>query len=166
MHSPEKTGKVCALRGSFFWCRRGHKKITPRVGCAEGDPNWYRVPNTASQDDSIKIPPQSPRKQPPNAPAEADGTTRTPDPVACPRCGVVDRPLLSPGTGPHACKATCAHCGRFLRWISLLAPAERMAHRLKARMEAMQTLGKQTCKIPGWTLKLARTRELSMLFAL
>jgi hypothetical protein len=27
-------------------------------------------------------------------------------------------------------------------------------------------LGKQTCKIPGWTLKLARTRELSMLFAL
>ena len=35
------------------------------------------------------------------------------------------------------------------------------------RLSAMRlTLGKQTCKIPGWTLKLARTRELSMLFAL
>jgi hypothetical protein len=32
--------------------------------------------------------------------------------------------------------------------------------------KAKGTLGKQTCKIPGWTLKLARTRELSMLFAL
>ena len=63
-----------------------------------------------------------------------------PDPEAalCPRCGISDRPTLSPGSGPHACKASCAHCGRFLRWISLLAPAERMAHRLKARLKAMQ----------------------------
>jgi hypothetical protein len=34
------------------------------------------------------------------------------------------------------------------------------------RFLAVQTLGKQTCKIPGWTLKRARTRDLSRLFAL
>jgi hypothetical protein len=58
--------------------------------------------------------------------------------VPCPRCGAIDRPILTVGTGPHACKAACAHCGRFLRWISLLAPAERMAHRTLARLKAMQ----------------------------
>ena len=59
-------------------------------------------------------------------------------PEPCPRCGAIDRPLLSPGTGPHSCKATCAHCGRFLKWISLHAPAERMAHRRQARLKAMR----------------------------
>jgi hypothetical protein len=48
------------------------------------------------------------------------------DSTACPRCGVIDQPLLSVGTGPHRCKASCAHCGRFLRWISTLAPSERI----------------------------------------
>ena len=63
-----------------------------------------------------------------------------PDPMAeaCPRCGVIDRPLLSPGTGPHACRASCQHCGRFIKWISLLAPTERMARKMKARLEAMR----------------------------
>ena len=65
------------------------------------------------------------------------GTT-DPEAAICPRCAVVDRPLLSPGTGPHSCKATCAHCGRFLKWISLLAPSERMARRLAAQRKAMQ----------------------------
>jgi hypothetical protein len=55
----------------------------------------------------------------------------------CHRCGTIDRPTLSPGTGPHACKASCAHCGRFIRWVSLLAPAERHARRVRARMQAM-----------------------------
>ena len=75
----------------------------------------------------------------PDVPSEA----QTPLPqdqhaVPCRRCGVVDRPTLSPGTGPHACKASCAHCGRFLKWISLHAPSERLAHRLQARLRAMQ----------------------------
>jgi phage FluMu protein Com len=57
---------------------------------------------------------------------------------SCPRCGVIDVPTLSPGTPPHACKASCAHCGKFLRWVSVLAPAERMARRMKERLRAMQ----------------------------
>ena len=64
-----------------------------------------------------------------------------PDPaqaVPCPRCGVIDRPTLSAGTGPHAIKASCSSCGRFLRWVSILAPAERLAHRRQARLSAMQ----------------------------
>ena len=59
---------------------------------------------------------------------------------ACPRCGAIDVPLLSPGTGPHACQASCQHCGRHLRWVSLLAPAERQARRMQGRMQAMQKL--------------------------
>jgi hypothetical protein len=60
--------------------------------------------------------------------------------LPCPRCGAVDIPMLSPGTGMHAIKATCSSCGRFLRWVSVLAPAERMARRLKNRLAAMQKL--------------------------
>src|SRR5262245_51051374 len=59
-------------------------------------------------------------------------------PGACPRCGVIDRPTLTQGTGPHAIRASCGHCGRFLRWISVLPPAERLARRLHARLQAMQ----------------------------
>ena len=55
----------------------------------------------------------------------------------CPRCGATCRPTLLPGTGPHRCKAVCSACGRFLRWISLLAPSERMVRRVKARLVAM-----------------------------
>ena len=56
----------------------------------------------------------------------------------CPRCGVIDRPTLSPGTGPHAIRASCAHCGRFIRWVSVLSPTERVLHRAKMRLQAMQ----------------------------
>jgi hypothetical protein len=56
----------------------------------------------------------------------------SPEAAPCPHCGVIDRPTLSPGKGPHAVKASCGHCGRFLRWVSLLAPAERVARKLKA----------------------------------
>jgi hypothetical protein len=63
-----------------------------------------------------------------------------PDPMAevCRWCGAIDRPLLSPGTGPHSIKASCQHCGRFLRWISVLSPSERMVRKVKARLAAMQ----------------------------
>ena len=62
-----------------------------------------------------------------------------PDPEAapCPRCGMIDRPTLTAGTGPHACKASCAHCGRFIKWISPRAPAERHAHQREAIRMAM-----------------------------
>jgi hypothetical protein len=75
--------------------------------------------------------------------AHRDGHTMSaPDPMAevCPRCGAIDRALLSPGTGPHACRASCQHCGRFIKWISLLAPSERLARKAKARLQAMQHL--------------------------
>ena len=84
------------------------------------------------------IPPNAPHKQAPSSPTATTRTTQPPAPETCPRCGVEDKPLLSAGSGPHACKASCAHCGRFLRWVSLLAPSERMAHRLKARLDAMR----------------------------
>ena len=57
---------------------------------------------------------------------------------ACPRCGSIDQPTLVPGTGPHSIRAECGHCGRFFRWMSLLAPTERMARKAKARLTAMQ----------------------------
>jgi hypothetical protein len=56
---------------------------------------------------------------------------------ACPHCGTIDRPLLTPGSGPHAVRASCQHCGHFLRWISLIAPAERLARKMQRRMAAM-----------------------------
>ena len=59
---------------------------------------------------------------------------------ACRYCGVIDAPLLSPGTGPHAMRASCGSCGRHWRWVSLLAPAERRARRTRARLAAMQQL--------------------------
>lgn len=84
--------------------------------------------------------------QPPSAPTETGGTTLCPDPAAapgpapetCPGCGATSRPTLLAGVGPHACKAVCSACGRFLRWVSLLAPSERLARKMKARLTAMQ----------------------------
>ena len=86
------------------------------------------------------------------APGEAS-TTRASTAEACPRCGTVDVPLLSPGTGPHAYQASCQHCFRHLRWVSLLAPAERQARRIKGRMQAM-------AKRPATAPQLAYLRAL------
>jgi len=61
------------------------------------------------------------------------------DPLACPRCGVIDTPTLGPGNGPHAFRALCRCCGAFLRWLSTRSPAERQARRRQARQEAMTT---------------------------
>jgi hypothetical protein len=74
---------------------------------------------------------------------------QAPEPGAepCPRCGTIDKPTLLPGTGPHAIKAVCAPCGRHLRWVSLLAPAERMARKMKARMAAMQQLAPSAAQL-------------------
>ena len=56
---------------------------------------------------------------------------------ACPRCGAIDPPAMGPGSGPHTASARCAHCGRFLQWLSTLPPAERQARRQQARHQAM-----------------------------
>ena len=78
------------------------------------------------------IPQPAPKSQPASTPASTA--------EACRYCGVIDVPLLSPGSGPHACQASCQHCGRHWRWVSLLAPAERRARRTRARLAAMQQL--------------------------
>ncbi len=38
-------------------------------------------------------------------------------PLSCSTCGAIDTPRIEPGTGPHAARAACAHCGRFLKWL-------------------------------------------------
>src|SRR5262245_19217711 len=73
----------------------------------------------------------------PHTPSDSQSGNNTPGPIPCPRCGVIDTPTLLPGTPPHACKAVCGSCGRFIKWISLLAPAEHMARKLKARLAAL-----------------------------
>ena len=72
---------------------------------------------------------------------------------ACRYCGAVGRPTLSAGTGPHAIRANCPHCGRFVRWVSVRAPSERLARRAKARLKAMQAR-------PASELQLAYLRGL------
>ena len=38
-------------------------------------------------------------------------------PLPCPACGACAVPTLGPGTGPHAARALCPQCGRFLQWL-------------------------------------------------
>jgi hypothetical protein len=59
-------------------------------------------------------------------------------PQACPRCGVIDVPVIGPGTGPHWRSARCRHCGAHLRWLSRYTLDERQARRLQAREQAMR----------------------------
>jgi hypothetical protein len=64
---------------------------------------------------------------------------KTHNPVQiCKHCGAIDVPLLSPGTGPHTVRASCTSCGGFIKWLSVLAPAERMARKLKHRLAATE----------------------------
>lgn len=60
-------------------------------------------------------------------------TTDTP----CRRCGAIDAALIGHGNGPHAFRASCRHCGGFLRWVSRYMPAERQARREQGRQQAM-----------------------------
>jgi hypothetical protein len=50
-------------------------------------------------------------------------------PIVCKRCGAIDVPVVSKGTGPHAFKAICAHCGAFLKWFSRYTPEQQKARR-------------------------------------
>ena len=58
-------------------------------------------------------------------------------PRPCPQCGAIDPPAVGPGSGPHTARARCAHCGRFLQWLSTRPPADRQARRPQARPQAM-----------------------------
>jgi hypothetical protein len=68
-------------------------------------------------------------------PQNQDTTPQPPGPVptlpasACPYCGCCGTPTVTRGTGPHAFRAHCSECGRFLRWVSRYSPAERMARK-------------------------------------
>lgn len=44
--------------------------------------------------------------------------------MVCVACGHVGLPMLAPGTPPHEQKASCATCGRFLKWMPFPKPKE------------------------------------------
>ena len=75
---------------------------------------------------------------PPAGDLPANDPQGGPAPEPCPRCGTIAAPTLTEGTGMHALRASCGRCGRFLLWVSILSPSERLARKMKARLQAMQ----------------------------
>ena len=59
-------------------------------------------------------------------------------PRPCPRCGVLDRPALGPGTAIHYARLMCTHCGHFLQWVSRYSEHERQGRKAKSRLTAMR----------------------------
>jgi hypothetical protein len=57
--------------------------------------------------------------------------------VVCSACGTRDQPRLVAGSGPHYAAARCAHCDRFVRWISRHSPEEQAHRRAQGRLQAM-----------------------------
>ena len=53
----------------------------------------------------------------PSAPRSVKGV-RLP-PLLCPHCGLMEIPVLGPGTQTHAARALCSSpgCGRFIKWL-------------------------------------------------
>jgi hypothetical protein len=42
----------------------------------------------------------------------------TPGPLlTCGHCNALTQAVVSPGVGPHAARADCASCGRFIKWL-------------------------------------------------
>jgi hypothetical protein len=37
--------------------------------------------------------------------------------LPCRACGASAVPVLGPGAGPHAARATCRQCSRFIKWL-------------------------------------------------
>jgi hypothetical protein len=68
----------------------------------------------------------------------ADRVSGTPLETACPQCGVIDRPVVGPGNGPHPFRAQCRHCDSFIKWVSQYTPAERQARHQQARLQAQE----------------------------
>jgi hypothetical protein len=46
--------------------------------------------------------------------------------LTCHHCGVADTPRLAPGVGPHHAKASCGHCGHFIKWLGQERKSERI----------------------------------------
>jgi hypothetical protein len=66
--------------------------------------------------------------------------SNTPAPVnpkVCPRCGVLTRANVGPGSGPHHASLRCPHCGAGLGWLSRYSEDERQARRQQGRLEAL-----------------------------
>jgi hypothetical protein len=62
----------------------------------------------------------------------------TPGELACPRCGVIDHPVVTPYAGKvHAFVARCAHCRRWIKFVSRYAPEVRAARRETSKRQAM-----------------------------
>jgi hypothetical protein len=60
--------------------------------------------------------------------------------LVCPPCGCLGTPVVTRGTGPHAFRANCKDCGKFLRWVSKHTHEERVHRREKYRLQAMARL--------------------------
>ena len=58
--------------------------------------------------------------------------------LPCPKCGVIAKPAIGPGNGPHAFRANCSSCGNFIQWMSKYTPAERDARRQRYRQQALE----------------------------
>lgn len=71
-------------------------------------------------------------------------------PLLCNHCGVIDAPRLSPGTGPHVAKASCAACHGFIKWLPKLIMKETKVIACVNRVVLLGTIGKY-----GVTLKYA-----------
>jgi single stranded DNA-binding protein len=55
---------------------------------------------------------------------------------------VIAVPQVSPGTGPHALKASCASCGQFIKWLprALVQPQQK-EYRMSASVNRVVLLG-------------------------
>jgi hypothetical protein len=62
-----------------------------------------------------------------------------PSETVCPRCGCLGTPTVTAGVGPHYAKASCRHCGAFLRWLSRYSHEERAYRREQYRRQAMRS---------------------------
>src|SRR5262245_51247429 len=60
--------------------------------------------------------------------------------IICKKCGTIDLPLVSAGTGPHALKPSCGACGTPIHVLSARSPEEKAARREAARHAAMASL--------------------------
>jgi len=58
--------------------------------------------------------------------------------VVCRKCGTIDLPVLTEGTGPHKYRANCGSCGTFVQWISARSPEEQAQRREASKTAAMQ----------------------------
>jgi len=59
--------------------------------------------------------------------------------LICKKCGSLTTPLVTSATGPHAYRADCGDCGRFIQFVSRYTPEERAARQEAARHAAMSS---------------------------